>query len=79
MASSLQRDGSSGIAMIGQERYLAASKNLNAGAGTPLQLVVMKSFDAADRAERDINRLIFWVSLLAMAAGSLLMLFWREW
>ncbi|MGD0857710.1 MAG: ATP-binding protein [Terracidiphilus sp.] len=75
MASSLQRDGSSGIAMIGQERYLAASKNLNAGAGTPLQLVVMKSFDAADRAERDINRLIFWVSLLAMAAGSLLMLF----
>jgi len=75
MASSLQRDGSSGIAMIGQERYLAASKNLNAGAGTPLQLVVMKSFDAADRAERDINRLIFWVGLLAMAAGSLLMLF----
>ena len=74
MASSPQRDGSSTIAMIGRERYLTARKNLN-GAGTPLQLVVMKSLDAADRAERDINWLIFWVSLLAMAAGSVLMLF----
>jgi signal transduction histidine kinase len=75
MVSSLQGDGSSGIAMIGRERYLAASKNLNGGASMPLQLVVMKSFDEADRAERDINRMIFWVSLLAMAAGSVLMLF----
>jgi signal transduction histidine kinase len=74
MVSSLQRDGGSGIAMIGQERYLTSSKNLNAGAGTPLQLVVMKSFDEADRAERNIDRMIFWVSLLAMAAGSVLML-----
>ena len=40
----------------------------------PLRLVVMKSFDAADRAENEINWLIFWVCLLAMAAGSALML-----
>jgi signal transduction histidine kinase len=74
MARSLQQDGSSAIAMVGQERYLTASKDMTGGAGTPLRLVVMKSFDAADRAEREINRLVFWVSLLAMAAGTVLML-----
>ena len=67
-------DGSSAIAMVGRERYLMASKDLTGGAGTPLQLVVMKSFGAADRAEREINWLVFWVSLLAMAAGSMLMI-----
>jgi signal transduction histidine kinase len=35
----------------------------------------MKSFAEADRAEREINRLIFLVSLLAIAVGSILMLF----
>jgi len=34
----------------------------------------MKSFASADRAEKEIDLLIFWVSLLAMAAGSALML-----
>ncbi len=75
IASSPKNDGNSKIAIIGQERYLTSSKNLNAGAGTPLQLVVLKSFDQADRAERDINRTIFWVGLLAMPVGSALMLF----
>ncbi len=74
MARSLQTNDSSTIALVGQERYLTASKDLTSGAGTPLRLVVMKSFDAADRAEREINRLVFWVGLLAMAAGSMLML-----
>ena len=74
MAGSLQPYGSSAIAMVGRERYLTASKDLTGGAGTPMRLVVMKSFDAADRAEREINLLVFWVSLLAMAAGSVLML-----
>jgi len=74
MASSLQQDGTSAIAMVGQERYLAASKDLTGGASAPLQLVVMKSFDQADRAEREINWLVFWVSSLAIVAGSVLML-----
>jgi len=60
--------------MVGNERYLLASKDLSAGAGTPLRLVVMKSFDAADQAEKEINRLVMWVGLLALAAGSVLML-----
>lgn len=71
----LRQDGSPAIAMLARERYLTASKDLTGSAGTPLQLVVMKSFDSADRAEREINRLVFWASVLAMAAGSVLMLF----
>jgi signal transduction histidine kinase len=74
LAPALQQSGNSAIEMVGRERYLTASKDLTSGAGAPLRLVVMKSFDAADRAEREINRLVFWVSLLAMAAGSVLML-----
>jgi signal transduction histidine kinase len=62
------------VAMVGKERYLTASKDLTGGAGAPLRLVVMKSFNAADRAEREINWLVFWVSVLTMAAGSVLML-----
>jgi signal transduction histidine kinase len=35
--------------------------------------MVMKSFDQADRAEREINRSVLWVGLLAIVAGSVLM------
>ena len=73
-ASSLKQNAGSAIAMVGKERYLTVSKDLTGGADTPLRLVVMKSFDSADRAEKEINWLIFWVSLMAMAAGSALML-----
>jgi len=62
------------IATAGQERFLSASEDLTNGAGAPLRLVVMKSFDAADRAEHQINRLVFLASLLAIAAGSGLMI-----
>jgi signal transduction histidine kinase len=74
MASSLQQGASPAIEKIGQERFLTASKDLTSGADISLRLVVMKSFDATDRTEREINQLIFWVSLLAMAIGSVLML-----
>jgi signal transduction histidine kinase len=71
--ASLQNDGQ-GITTVGQERFLTISKNLTTGAGISLHLVVMKSFAEADRAEREINRLVFLVSLLAIAIGSILML-----
>jgi len=74
VAQSLQQGSSYQIVKIGSERYLTVSKDLTVGADMPLRLVVMKSFDAADRAENEINWLIFWVCLLAMAAGSALML-----
>src|SRR5580658_10160563 len=69
-----QQSGTASIATVGRERYLSASKDLTSEAGSPLRLVVMKSFDAADRAEMEIDRLVMWVSLLAIAAGSVLML-----
>jgi signal transduction histidine kinase len=72
--AALPRNGESAVAMVGRERYLTASKDLTGGAGTPLRLLVLKSFDQADRAEREINRLVFLASLLAMIAGSVLML-----
>jgi signal transduction histidine kinase len=74
MMQSQQPSSSYQIVKVGSERYLTVSEDLTAGADMPLRLVVMKSFDAADRAEKEINRLIFWVCLLAMAAGSALML-----
>lgn len=65
---------SENIMRSGSERFLAISRDLTAAAGFPLRLVVMKSFDATDRAEREINRLVFLVGLLAMIAGAILMI-----
>lgn len=65
---------SENIMRSGSERFLAISRDLTAAADFPLRLVVMKSFDATDRAEREINRLVFLVGLLAMIAGAILMI-----
>ena len=73
MVASL-RQNSPEIISIGSERYLASIKEVTNGAVAPLRLVVMKSFDEADRTEREINRLVFLASLLAIVVGSLLML-----
>jgi signal transduction histidine kinase len=73
MVASL-RQNSEGIVTIGNERYLASVKDMTNGAGVPLGLIVMKSFAVADRTEREINRLVFLASLLAIVVGSLLML-----
>jgi signal transduction histidine kinase len=73
MVASL-RQNSEGLVTIGNERYLASVKDMTNGAGVPLGLVVMKSFAVADRTEREINRLVFLASLLAIVVGSLLML-----
>jgi signal transduction histidine kinase len=74
IADPQQQNGTASIATVGRERYLSASKDLTSEAGSPLRLVVMKSFDAADRAEMEIDRLVMWVSILAIAAGSVLMI-----
>lgn len=72
MVASLRQD-SAEILRIGSERYLASIKDVTNGAVAPLRLVVMKSFKEADRTEREINRLVFLASLLAIVVGSLLM------
>lgn len=55
------------------ERYLATAADLSDGAATPLRLVVLKSFDQANRATREINRLVALVGLLALLAGAAMM------
>lgn len=61
------------VVKAGRQRFLTVSKDIANGAGVPLRLVVMKSFDRADQAEREINQLVFLASLLTIAAGSVLM------
>lgn len=73
MASSLN-SGNEVIIRAGHERYLTITRDLSAVAGFPLRLVIMKSFAATDRAEREINRLVFLSSLLALMAGAVLMI-----
>ena len=72
VSSRQSSDGRATTVMIGRERYLAADKDLSEGAGQPLRLVVLKSLDSAERAERQINLLVLWVSLLAMGTGAAL-------
>ena len=62
------------LVVVGGERYLAIGRDLSDQATVPLRLVVMKSFDAADRAEREINRLVFLAGLLALCVGAGMML-----
>jgi signal transduction histidine kinase len=62
------------ILQAGRERFLAISRDLTAAAAYPLRLVIMQSFDATDRAEREINKLVFLSGLLAMFAGAVLMI-----
>jgi signal transduction histidine kinase len=66
--------GATAIVVADRERYLVANKDVAGGTGMTLMLVVMKSFDQADRAEHEMNRLILFISLFALAAGSLLVM-----
>ena len=69
-----QTENGSALVVIGGERYSATTQDLSAKAAVPLRLVVMKSFDQAERAEREINRLVSIVSLVALLIGTVLML-----
>lgn len=62
------------IVKIAGERFLATSRDVSVGAGMPLRLIVMKSFEEADRTQQEINRLVFLASALAIAGGSILVL-----
>lgn len=59
---------------LGDEKYLAVTSELTDRASAPLQLVVLRSFSAADRSIRQIDQLVVVAGLLAMALGTLLML-----
>jgi signal transduction histidine kinase len=59
--------------MLGDTRFLYTNENLSAAATSPLQLVVMKSFERAERTITDINRMVLIVGLLALVSGTVLM------
>jgi signal transduction histidine kinase len=69
------RSNSEMSATMGRERYLTIGRDLTDGGGVPLRLVVMKSFDQAESAEREINRLIFLAGMLSILPGVLMMWF----
>lgn len=56
------------------ERYLVVAKDLSAGARSPLRLIVLKSFDEAEQAQRQINRLLWLIGIFAVLIGTVLML-----
>jgi signal transduction histidine kinase len=60
--------------MLGDTRFLYASEDLSAAATSPLQLVVLKSFEPAERTINDINRMVLIVGLLALLSGTALMI-----
>jgi signal transduction histidine kinase len=59
---------------LGDEKFLAVSLDLTSTASAPLHLVVLNSFQEADRSIRQIDHLVVIAGLLAMLLGTLLML-----
>lgn len=59
---------------LGTSRFLAATENLSATATSPLQLVLLKSFEPAERRIGRIDRMVLSTGLLALLSGTLLMI-----
>jgi signal transduction histidine kinase len=59
---------------LGNERFIAVSRDLTASTQVPLQLVVLKSLDPAEQSIRKIDRLVLFAGFLALIVGTLLMM-----
>lgn len=59
---------------LGSERFLAAAEDLSPTATSPLQLVVLKSFEPAERSINRIDRSVLSAGILALLSGAALML-----
>ena len=59
---------------LGDTRFLSTSEDLSAAATEPLQLVVLKSFEPAERSITRIDRMVLIVGLLALLSGTALMI-----
>jgi len=59
---------------LGGEQYLAIANDLSPSASAPLQLIVLKSFEEAQRSIRQIDRLVLMAGALALALGTVLMI-----
>jgi signal transduction histidine kinase len=59
---------------FGSTRFLAATEDLSAAATSPLKLVVLKSFEPAERSINRIDRVVLSAGFLALLSGTLLMI-----
>ena len=59
---------------LGKEHYLATQLSLSNSGSLNLQLVVLKSYDAASRGLRSLNKLLLGLGALVLGIGSLLAL-----
>jgi signal transduction histidine kinase len=59
---------------FGSTRFLAATEDLSAAATSPLELVVLKSFEPAERSINHIDRIVLSAGLLALLSGTALMI-----
>ncbi len=59
---------------LGSQRFLAATEDLSPVSSSPLQLVVLKSFDPAERWMKRMDRMVLSTGLLALICGTLFML-----
>ena len=59
---------------LGNARFLAAIEPLSTTATSPLQLVVLKSFEPADRSISRIDRMVFIAGFVALVSGTGLMI-----
>ena len=59
---------------VGNTPFVAASEDLSALATAPLQLAVLKSFDAAERSIHRIDRVVLSAGLIALFFGAALMI-----
>jgi signal transduction histidine kinase len=59
---------------LGNAKFLAATEHLSNTATSPLHLVVLKSFEPADRSISHIDRMVFIAGFLALLSGTGLMI-----
>ena len=59
---------------FGNARFLAATEDLSAAATSPLKLVVLKSFEPAERSINRIDRMVLSAGFLALLSGTVLMI-----
>lgn len=59
---------------LGDAKFLGVSEDLSGSASSPLQLVVLKSLEPAERSINRIDRMVLSTGLLALLCGTLLMI-----
>jgi signal transduction histidine kinase len=59
---------------FGSTRFLAATEDLSASATSPLELVVLKSFEPTERSINHIDQIVLSAGLLALLLGTMLMI-----